>query len=65
MAKKLPNGYTSWILVGLVAFGMAAGGIVWAMRAEGKIEVNKTRFEYVAEQISQINEKIGIILEKL
>jgi hypothetical protein len=64
MAKKL-NGYTSWILVALVVFGMITGSIVWAVRAEGKIEVNKTNIDHVAEDIGEIKGDIKQILEKL
>lgn len=64
MAKKL-NGYTAWIMIGIVIFGTVAGGIVWAVRAEGKIEVNKVNINHVVEDIGEINENIKTILEKL
>lgn len=64
MAKKL-NGYAAWVMIGLVVFGIITGGVVWAVRAEGKIEVNKTNINHVAGDIGEIKDDIKIILEKL
>ena len=47
MTKKL-NGFTSWIMVGLAVFAIFSGALVWAVRAEGKIEVNKVNINHVA-----------------
>ena len=65
MAKKLLNGYASWIMIGLVVFGMVTGGIGWAFRAEGKIEVNKANIDHVSGDIKEIKGDIKLILEKL
>lgn len=65
MAKKLINGYTAWILTGLAAIAFVAAPVIWAVRAEGKIEVNKTNINHVAEDIGEIKDDIKIILEKL
>ncbi len=64
MAKKI-NGYATWIMIGLLVFGMITGGVVWAVRAEGKIELNKTNISHVAEDIGEIKDDIKTILEKL
>ncbi len=64
MAKKI-NGYAAWTVVALLIFGMITGGIVWAVRAEGKIEVNKTNISHFAEDIGEIKDDIKLILEKL
>ncbi len=68
MAKKM-NGYTAWIMVGLVIFGTVAGGIVWAVRQEGKVNKNTSdiielRSDY-KEDVGEIKDNIKIILEKL
>lgn len=65
MPKKLINGYTAWIMIGLVVFGIITGGVVWAVRAEGKIEVNKTNINHVADDIKEIKDDMKLILEKL
>lgn len=64
MAKKL-NGFTAWIVVGLTVLAMYTTTVVWGVRLEGKTEVNETKIECVAEDISEIKESINKILEKL
>lgn len=64
MAKKL-NGYMSLILVGIAAIAFIVAPVIWAVRAEGKIEVNKVNISHVAEDISEIKGDIKTILEKL
>ncbi len=65
MAKKLLNGYTAWILTGLAVMAFIAAPVIWAVRAEGKIEVNKVNINHVAEDIGEIKDDIKLILEKL
>lgn len=60
MAKKLLNGYTTWITIGITLLILYTGTVVWGVRLE-----SKTKLGHVAEHIKQINEKMDIILEKL
>ena len=65
MMKKLMNGYTAWILTGIAVTAFIVAPVIWAVRAEGKIEVNKTNINHVADDIGEIKEDIKTILEKL
>ncbi len=65
MAKKLINGYTARITIGITLLILYTGTVVWGVRLESKTKVNETKIGHVAEYIKQINEKMDIILEKL
>ncbi len=65
MVKKLLNGYTAWIALGVTLLVLYTGTIVWGVRLESKTKINGIGIDYVSEDIRQINEKMDIILEKL
>ncbi len=65
MAKKLLNGYTAWIGLGVTLLILYTGTIVWGVRLEGKTKINGVGIKYISEDIRQINEKMDKILEKL
>lgn len=62
---KALNGYTSWVLTIGAAMLFVVAPIIWAVRVEGKVEVNKVNIGHVVDDIDEIKTGIKAILEKL
>lgn len=62
---KTLNGYTSWLLAIMAAVMFVVVPVIWAVRVEGKVEVNRVNIGHVVEDISEIKDGIKAILEKL
>lgn len=65
MAKKLLNGYTAWVGLGITLLVLYTGTVVWGVRLEGKTGVNSAEIRHIDKYMQQINEKLDILLEKL
>lgn len=61
----MKNGYASWILTLIAGVLFIVAPVVWAMRIEGKVELNKSNIGHVCDDIVEIKVDIKAIREIL